>query len=164
MKLLNNYRFLSFFLIALIISSCASWQQNYGKLRILPKGQNEVTIQDLIDKWDDYNIYYSDNYEESNVRTPLGIMFDPKSNDTTLVGDLWKKVGDQKALIELTKWIFPTTQYEPWLNEILGPDGRFYGYLYYSYGFVTLKVVDDKTMYVLNLEDPREEGDGEPHN
>jgi hypothetical protein len=91
-------------------------------------------------------------------------MFDPKSNDTTLVGDLWKKVGDQKALIELTKWIFPTTQYEPWLNEILGPDGRFYGYLYYSYGFVTLKVVDDKTMYVLNLEDPREEGDGEPHN
>jgi hypothetical protein len=39
-----------------------------------------------------------------------------------------------------------------------------YGYLYYSYGFVTLKVVDDNTMYVLNLEHPREEGDGEPVN
>ena len=74
------------------------------------------------------------------------------------------KVRDQKTLIELTKWIFPTTQYEPWLNEILGPDGRFYGYLYYSYGFVTLKVVDDNTMYVLNLDHPREEGDGEPVN
>ena len=161
MEIIKKYRSLSVFLIALIISSCASWQKNYGKLRILPQGRNEVTIQDLIDKWNDYNIYYSDNYEESNVRTPLGIMFDPKNNDTTLVGDRWYKVRDQKTLIELTKWIYPTTQYEPWLNEILGPDGRFYGYLYYSYGFVTLKMVDDKTMYVFGLEDPHQEEYGE---
>ena len=161
MEIIKKYRLLNVFLIALIISSCASWQKNYGKLRILPKSHNEVTIQDLIGKWDDYNIYYSDNYEESNVRTPLGIMFDPKNNDTTLVGDRWYKVRDQETLIELTKWIFPTTQYEPWLNEILGPDGSFYGYLYYSYGFVTLKMVGDKTMYVFSLEDPHEEGYGE---
>ena len=164
MKLLNNYRFLSFFLIALIISSCASWQQNYGKLRILPKGQNEVTIQDLIDNWKDYNIYYSDKYDGFDARSPLGIMFDPKNNDTMLVGDRWKKVEDQQTLIEMTQWIYPTTQYEPWLNEILGPDGRFYGYLYYSYGFATIKVVDNNTMYVFNLDEPREEGDGDTHN
>jgi len=164
MKLLNNYRFLSFFLIALIISSCASWQQNYGKLRILPKGQNEVTIQDLIDNWKDYNIYYSDKYDGFDARSPLGIMFDPKNNDTVLVGDRWKKVEDQETLIEMTQWIYPTTQYEPWLNEILGPDGRFYGYLYYSYGFATIKVVDNNTMYVFNLNEPREEGDGDTHN
>jgi len=164
MKLLNNYRFLSFFLIALIISSCASWQQNYGKLRILPKGQNEVTIQDLIDNWKDYNIYYSDKYDGFDARSPLGIMFDPKNNDTVLVGDRWKKVEDQETLIEMTQWIYPTTQYEPWLNEILGPDGRFYGYLYFSYGFATLKVVDDNTIYVFNLDEPREEGDGDTHN
>jgi len=164
MKLLNNYRFLSFFLIALIISSCASWQQNYGKLRILPKGQNEVTIQDLIDNWKDYNIYYSDKYDGFDARSPLGIMFDPKNNDTVLVGDRWKKVEDQETLIEMTQWIYPTTQYEPWLNEILGPDGRFYGYLYYSYGFATIKVVNNNTMYVFNLDEPREEGDGDTHN
>ncbi len=161
MEIIKKYKFLSVFLLVLIIFSCASWQENYGKLRILREGQNEVTIQDLIDKWDDYNIYYSDQFEESKVRTPLGIMFDPKNNDTTLVGDRWKKVKDQKTLIELTKWIFPTTQYEPWLNDILGPDGRFYGYLYYSYGIVILKMVDDKTIYVFNLESPQEEGDGD---
>ena len=161
MEIIKKYRFLSVFLVAFVIFSCASWQKNYGKLRILPENQNEVTIQDLIDKWDDYNIYYSDNYEESNVRTPLGIIFDPKNNDTTLVGDRLYKVRDQKALIEMTKWIFLTTQYEPWLNEILGPDGRVYGYIYYSYGFVTLKMVGDKTMYVFSLEDPREEGLGD---
>ena len=84
-------------------------------------------FQDLIDKWDNYHIYYSDHYDRFNVRAPLGIMFDPKNNDTRLVGDRWKKVEKQKDLIEMTKWIYPTTQYEPWLNEILGPDGRFYG-------------------------------------
>ena len=167
MEIIKKYRFSSLFLIVLIISiisSCASWQNNYGKVRILPENLNEVSIQDLIDNWDDYNIYYSDNYEESNVRTPLGIMFDPINDDTTLVGDQWKKVRDQEALIELARWIYPTTQYEPWLNEILGPDGRVYGYLYYSYGFVTIKVVDNNTMYVFNLEEPREEGLGEPNN
>ena len=164
MKIIKRYKFLSVFLLSLIISGCASPQKNYGKLRILPESRNDVTIQNLIDKWDDYNIYYSDSYDGYNVRSPLGIMFDPKNNDTTLVGDRWKKVRDQKDLIEMTNWIYPTTQYEPWLNEILGPDDRFYGYLYYSYGFVTLKVVEDKTMFVFNLEDPREEGDGAPPN
>ena len=164
MEIIKKYRFLSVFILVLIISGCASWQKNYGKLRILPETQNEVTIQDLIDKWDDYNVYYSDIYDGYNPRAALGIMFDPKNNETTLVGDRWKKAKDQKDLIEMTKWIYSNTQYEPWLNEILGPDGRFYGYLYYSYGFVTLKMVNDKTMYVFNLEDPREEVDGDTHN
>ena len=161
MGLLNKHRFFSFFLIALLISSCASWQQNYGNLRMLPKGQNGVTIQDLIDNWKDYDIYYSDKYDGFDARSPLGIMFDPKNNDTVLVGDRWKKVEDQETLIEMTQWIYPTTQYEPWLNEILGPDGRFYGYLYYSYGFAIFKVVDDNTLYVFNLDEPGEEGNGD---
>jgi hypothetical protein len=156
MEIIKKYRFISVFLLAFIIYSCASWQKNYGKLRILPESRNELTIQNLIDKWNDYNIYYSDIYEGYNPRAALGIMFDPKNNETTLVGDRWKKVKDQKDLIEMTKWIYSNTQYKPWLNEILGPDGKFYGYLYYSYGFVTLKVVDDKTMFVFNLEEPRE--------
>jgi len=157
METIKKYIFLSVLLIALIISGCVSWQKNYGKLKIIPNGQNHLTIQNLIDKWNDYNIYYSDQYAGFSVRSPLGIMFDPKNNDTMLVGDRWKKVRDQKTLIEMTQWIYLTTQYEPWLNEILGPDGQFYGYLYYSYGVVTLKVVGDKKMYILNLEEPHDE-------
>ena len=163
MKIIIKYRFLSVFLVALVIFSCTTSHKNYGKLKILPENQNEVTIQSLIDKWDDYNIYYSDKYDGYNPRAALGVMFDPKNNETTLVGDRWKKVRDQKDLIEMTKWIYSNTQYEPWLNEILGPDDRVYGYLYYSYGGVTLKAIDDKTMYVFNLEERREEGDGETH-
>jgi hypothetical protein len=159
MEITKNCIFPSVLLIMLMTSGCASWQKKYGKLRIIPKGQHQITIQDLIrkDKWDDYNIYYSDQYAGFSDRSPLGIMFDPKNNDTTLVGDRWKKVRDQKTLAEMTQWIFLNTQFEPWLNEILGPDGRFYGYLYYSYGVVTLKMIGDKKMYIFNLEEPPDE-------
>ena len=164
MEPIKKHRFLNVILIVLIISGCASLSKNYGKLRILPESQNEVTIQSLIDKWDDYNIYYSDIYEGYYPRAALGVMFDPKNDETTLVGDRWKKVRRQKDLIDITKWIYSNTQYEPWLYEILGPDGRVYGYLYYSYGGVTLKRINDKTMYVFNLEERRyNESDGETH-
>jgi hypothetical protein len=165
MEMMKKYKFPSVFLfalIALVIWGCVSWQKNYGKLKIIPKNSNEITIQNLIDKWDDYNIYYSDQYDGFSVRSALGIMFDPKNNDTTLVGDRWKKVNDQNTLAEMTQWIVLNTQYEPWLNEILGPDGRLYGYLYYSYGVVTLKMVGDNKMYIFNLEEPPDqEGDHE---
>jgi len=162
MEITKNYIFPSVLLITLMISGCVSWQKNYGKLKIISKNSNEITIQNLIDKWDDYNIYYSDQYDGFSVRSALGIMFDPKNNDTTLVGDRWKKVNDQNILAEMTQWIVLNTQYEPWLNEILGPDGRLYGYLYYSYGVVTLKMVGDNKMYIFNLEEPPDqEGDHE---
>ena len=158
MEQIKKYKFLSIFLVVLIIAGCVSWQKNYGKLKIIPEDSNEVTIQSLIDKWDDYHIYSSDQYAGPGFRSPLGIMFDPKNNDTMLVGDRWKKVRDQKTLKDMTKRIFLATQYEPWLNEILGPDGLLYGYLYYSYGAVTLKMVGEKKMYIFNLEEPLNEG------
>lgn len=144
MEIIRKSIFLSVFLIVLIIFSCATWSNNYGKLRIIPKSQNEVTIQDLIDKWEDYDIYHA------GVGGPYnwGIMFDPKNNDTTIVGDRWKKVEDKESLLEIIKWIKNPDQ----LNEILGPDGLFYGYLCYSYGPVTLRMVDDKKMYVFGPE------------
>ena len=152
---MNKHRFLIMFLIVLILYGCSISLKNYGKLKMLPKGPGEVTIQDLIDKWEDYDIYYSGSFAKYyGVRNPLGVMFDPKNNDTALVGDSWEKVRDQKTLIEITHMIYPNTQHDPWLSEILGPDDRFYGYLYYSYGMVVLKLTDDGRLYIYDLEEP----------
>jgi hypothetical protein len=142
--------------LVLIISGCVQLQENYGRIKMIPRTEGKVTIQNLIDKWENYNIYYA-GYD---VRLPLGIIFEPKDNDTSLFGELWKPVRDKKTLIELTQWIYSTTQYEPYLNEILGPDNRFYGFLYYSYGPVVLKKIDKNKMYILDLERPPEEGLG----
>ena len=152
---INKYIFLFIFFIALIPYGCSISLKNYGKVKRLPKGPDEVTIQDLIDNWEDYDVYFAGSFARYyGVRSPLGVMFDPKNNDTTLVGNMWEKVRDQKTLIEITQMIYPNTQYEPWLSEILGPDGRFYGYLYYSYGMVVLKLTDEGKMNVYDLEEP----------
>ncbi len=141
---MKKKRYLNVILIALFFFGCASWQKNYGKLKSLPKSEGEVIIRDLIDKWEDFDIYYA----YSGTPYSVGIMFDPKNNDTALVGNMWKKVTDKQTLLETVKWI----RHDRLLNEILGPDDRFYGYLYYSYGYVTLKMVGDKKIYVFNLE------------
>lgn len=146
-----------FSIVVLTLSGCTANMENYGRVRMVSGTNNGVTIQELIDQWDDYNIYYA-GY---GTGFALGVMFDPKDSGTTLVGDMWKPIQDKETLLKAIYWIYPTTQYEPYLSEILGPDGRFYGYLYYSYGFVVLKRIDDNKMYVLDLERPQKEGLGE---
>jgi hypothetical protein len=141
---MKKYRYLSVLLIVLVTSGCASWHRNYGKLRSLPKDESKKIIQNLVYKWEDFDIYYTD----SGTPSSIGIMFDPKNNDTALVGDMWKKIMDEEDLLKAINWI----KHDRFFREILGPDGQFYGYIYYSYGHVTLKMVGDKKMYVFNLE------------
>lgn len=142
-----------FFILILMISGCASWSKNYGSVEIIPKKKGVVTIQDLIDRWDDYHIYYAGRDD----RFPLGVIFDPKNNDTTLTGDRWKDVENKKMLLEIVGRIEPNTGYYPRLSEILGPDGRSYGYLYHSFGPAVVKRVDDNKMYVFDLQDPNDQ-------
>jgi hypothetical protein len=160
METIKKHKFLSVFLMAFIISGCAALSKNYGTIKMISESQNKMTIQTLIKNWNEYDVYYSDKYDGYHPRAALGVMFDPKNDETKLVGDRWKKVKNQKDLIEMTQWIYSNTRYEPWLDEILGPDGRVYGYLYYSYGGVTLKRINDNTMYVFNLEEPSYNGSG----
>jgi hypothetical protein len=141
---MKKYIYLNVLLIALFIFGCASWQKNYGKLKSLPKGESEMITQDLIDKWEEFDIYYATSGTPSSV----GIMFDPKNNDTALVGDAWKKITDKDTLLKTVNWI----KHDRFFRKIIGPDGRFYGYIYHSYGHVTLKMIGDKKMYVYNLE------------
>lgn len=141
---MNKYLYINLFLIAMVIFGCASWQKNYGRLKSLSKVESEKTIRDLIDRWTDFDIYYAD----SGTPSSFGIMFDPKDNDTVLAGNMWTRIADKETLLKTVKW----AKHDRLLNEMLGPDGRFYGYIYYSYGHVTLKMVDDRKMYVFNLE------------
>ena len=140
-------------LICLVVSGCASWFANYGKVKNLTGDRKkDVTIDTLIENWEDYDIYYAGR----DVKSALGIMFNPKENNTKLTGDRWQKVVDQKTLIEMTRWIYLTTLEFPWLAELLGPNDQFLGYLYYSGGPASLKKIDDSTFYVFDLENPDE--------
>ena len=144
-----------FFILILMISGCASSLKNYGRTKIIPKKKGAMSIQNLINHWDDYNIYYAGRDD----RFPLGIIFNPKNNNTTLVGDRWKNVEDKKMLLAIVARIEMTTGYYPWLSEIIGPDNRSYGYLYYSFGPAIFKRINANKMYVFDLEDPNDRDD-----
>ena len=140
------------FIVAFLISGCASFT-GYGKVRPQPLRGERITIEQLEENWQDYTIRYAG----LNVSNPLGIMFDPKNDETTLVGDRWIKVDDKETVSEIISWIKSYTEYNPQVWTILGPDNRLYGYLFYLEGHVVVKVINDTTMYVYDLKDPRDQ-------
>jgi hypothetical protein len=151
LKMIENKHFFALLIIFVaFIFGCSAVFGNYGRIKDLPRTKDQVTIQHLIDTWKDYDVYYAGLY----VKSPLGIMFDPKNNNTTLKGDRWKKVEDQKTLNTINSWLHVNNDYEPKLREILGPDGKFYGYLYHSEGPAVFKQIDDGTLYAYDLEEP----------
>jgi len=71
-----------------------------------------------------------------------------------LIGDKWIKAEDKETLLELIGWIRTYIQFDPRLWRILGPDDQCYGYLFFAWGHVVIKAVDDRTMFVYDLESP----------
>jgi hypothetical protein len=144
-------------LVSILFMSGCSWLKNYGKLRLQPRREKKVTIQELKDSWHDYTVYYAGHHVSLSIKHPSAVMFDPKKDDKALAVDRWTKVEDQETLSKLISSIQShKATYNPTLWRILGPDDQFYGYLFSALDrvAVVIKVVDDKTMWVFNLPRP----------
>lgn len=126
---------------------------DYGIIRRQSPSDNKMTLAQLRENWKDYHIYNENSGNQSNR-----IMFDPKNNETKLVGDSWHKIEDQQTLSETVKVI-----QAHWMDQevmiIEGPDKRFFGYTYCSWNFGGLqrswtpsiydvRVVDEHTVHV----------------
>lgn len=109
--------FLILFLLVTLIGCAAG-----PKIRPL-RGDERITIQSLVENWEDYDVHYS----VYSISTPTGILFDPKDNDMKIGGNRWTKISDQETLSKvidaLPKFTYP--------QKIEGPDGLIYGYIYY---------------------------------
>ena len=131
-------------LAACLLSSC-SGLPNYGAL-----GPHDiVTIDNLKDGWEEYDIYYNTWY----TATPAAMMFDPRDNDTTLTGKSWTRVTEQDAVFELLRKV--TGSY--YLNRvwaIVGPEKQLLGYMITPTTQLYIKKIDDKTFNVSNLQVP----------
>jgi hypothetical protein len=148
---MKKYIYLTIFgLIGLFLIYGCSWLKSYGKIRVLSRHEEKVSIQELEKNWQDYTIYYAG----LSVDTAAAIMFDPKNDGKTLIGDRWIKIEDKETLLELIGWIRTYIQFDPRLWRILGPDEQFYGYLFFASDYAVIKAVDDKTMYVYDIESP----------
>jgi len=149
MKVLIKISVLIFF-----ISGCLQFS-NYGKLRLQSGKGERVTIEKLIESWQDYNVYYAGLHESS----PSAVMFDPKQDTRTLVCDRWIKVGDQEKLADLIDWMWTDHVSYPRVRRILGPNNEFYGFMFTGWHHVVAKLVGDRTMLVYDL--PLSPGDAQ---
>ncbi len=133
--------------------------QSYGRLAAEEKAGDGMTIEALEEYWEDYHVYFSGccGGLQPLKEHPSAVMFDPKGDDKHLVGERWLKIESKHRLSELIDRIRKSERFEsyyPRLYRILGPDGEFYGYMFTSWIHVVTKPIEDKTMYVFDLEAP----------
>jgi hypothetical protein len=134
-------------LIATLILGCSG---TYGKIQTQNKTAEKVTLADLTDHWDNYDIYYA-RRSSTNVDA---IMFDPKNNNTKLTGNSWIKIENQETL---NKTLEDIQRIYQWVGIYIieGFDNQFFGYMYYSGRLhIPVKIIDGKTLYVMSLAIP----------
>ena len=120
-----------------------------GNIRKQTDNENKVTLAELRDSWEDYDIYYS----MRGIRWAGAIMFDPKNNNTTITGDSWFKIESQEALDEKIKEVRVFYDYRR-VFLIVGEDDQVYGYMFYPYYLrLPVEIVDEQTLYLGSLPD-----------
>lgn len=152
----NFYATLIFLLFIFFLSGCLQFS-NYGKLREQSRDASRVTIQDLVENWNDYIIYYAGYYGSISIKHPSAVMFDPRNDSKELVGDKWTLVKDKHTLLELINSIKgqePVGGLYPRLWKILDTDEQFYGFLFTAWDHAISKVIDDTKMWVYDLPSP----------
>jgi hypothetical protein len=130
----------------LIFSGCLG----QGTYRVVPAVSGNVTIQTLMENWQDYNVYYAG----LEVNNPSAVMFDPKNDDRVIAVDRWSKVESRELLTGLIDSIqrqVNLTPYYPRLFEIRSPDGHLYGFIFTAWDVVLTKMIDDRTMFVFDI-------------
>ena len=139
------------FLVGLI-SGCST-MKGYGKLGFVGTTEPKMTLDQLVDNWKDYDIYYSG----INKDYVYGIMFDPKNDTRKLVGHKWwEPVETLEQLRQSILWmnIFKSFRYEPILWKILSPDNQLHGFIYTARYPMIIKVIDNRTLWVDELTFP----------
>ena len=135
------YLFVISFMV--FVAGCATGGK-YGKAVVSRSG---VTIEELYKNWEDYNVYY----QGASSSTPFGIIFDPKGDGRKLTfHEYWEPVKDQEELSRLIRRL-QARESRMYVQEIIDPEKKVYGYLYTLPLNPRIKVVDHKTLWVDKL-------------
>lgn len=135
-------------IVILILIFLAGCSGDLGKIKKQTDAEDKVTLAELRDNCDDYDVYYG---MRSN-RHADAILFDPKDDGKKLKGDSWIKIEDLETLDDKIYAIQSIYNYAR-VHTIEGADNHFFGYIYYpTYLRVPVKIVDAQTLYVGSLQ------------
>ena len=145
MKSLNSLFFPVLILIITgLFSGCLG---NYGKIRMV-SGDHNITLQELKDNWENYDILYAGLATDS----PSAIMFGPRADGKRLIGKKWMPVTERSVVDEITGWLNSYVDFPPVLYEILSPENVFFGYIYTSpMEQIVIKQIDPETLELENI-------------
>ncbi len=137
-----------FFGIAILISAFAlGCAGTYGKINKQTGSGDQVTLAELRQNWEDYDVYYG----MRSGRRASAILFDPKDGGTRLTGDSWHKIEDEANLDARIKEIDDQYAYAR-VHIVQASNGQAFGYIYYpSHLYVPVEEVDERTLYVSSL-------------
>ena len=121
--------------------------ENYGTIRVA-SGKWGTTIKEIEENWQEYDIYYAG----LSYKSPSAIMFDPKRDGRRLIGVKWMPVTDRSVTVDIIEWLDSYVNYPPTLWKILGPEGKFFGYIYTSaMEQVVIERIDPNTLKIENI-------------
>jgi len=128
------------------LSGCLGLEK-YGSIRSA-SGQYSMTIQDLIQNWQEYHIYYAG----LSYKSPSAILFNPKAGNKRVVSSKWMPVTDQSVVVTIVKWLDSYVNFPPYLSVVLGPNGDSYGYVYTSaVEQVVVREIEPNTLFVEDI-------------
>jgi hypothetical protein len=136
--------FLCVGLLLAVASGCAG----IVKLKPEERSAQAAVIQNLSAKGENYTIY-STVWPGDKL---VALLFDPKSDDGTVLADGWTKVDSPADAASMLARL--QAGESPRLFQILGPDGHFFGYLYTPVPVVLTQLVDAKTVRVYKINPP----------
>jgi hypothetical protein len=149
MKMLKRLVFVSLISLFFVFVGCGT----YGKLRLQSGPGETMTIHQLEENWEKYNILFTG--VEPNV--PSAIIFGRKDDDRIIIGERWWNLKDQKTLSETIGRIEAQTPFGPYyprLWKMLGPDDHLYGYMFTAWDSAVMTIVEGKNMKVHDLPMP----------
>ena len=148
-KFLKSASYIGLILVAFVFfTGCAA---DYGRIHNQGDSENQITLADLSDHWEDYHIYYA----AISGSRPAAVMFDPKSDDKKLVGESWRKIDDPVTLALTIRTIQVWYRYLS-VGIIQSPDNRVFGFMYYPPQLdIPVKMLGPKTLYVSSLPLPK---------
>lgn len=116
--------------------------------------RSDITLDHLQTHWKDYKVSYAGVTADS----VNAILFDPRTDGREItLQQFWVSVDDAGTLSSLISWIHIFKFQGPSLYSVVGPGGQVFGYLYMLPSSPQIKVVDEKTLWIGNLSERRDE-------
>jgi len=149
MKMTAKRVFILFLFMGLMFAGACSSVGRYGKLNVEPRTGGGVTLEKLVQNWKDYDVHYAG----VSLDQAAALLFDPKSDGRRVEPhEWWSKVEDQETLKEIVAWMNLNQPYEkPTLYQVLGPDGRLFGYLYTMRTGGWIEARDENTLWIEDM-------------